>query len=71
MQAGLELSSDYHVHLISKTFINLGKQEKAFQRSVILEQNRKYNKSPFCYNIQHVKNNANKFEIYTFQRFQT
>ena len=71
MQAGSELSSDYHVHLISKTFINLGEQEKSFQRSVVLEQNQKYNKSPFFYNIQHVKNNANKFEINTFQRFQT
>jgi hypothetical protein len=41
MQAGSELSSDYHVHLISKTFINLGEQEKSFQRSVFLEQNQK------------------------------
>ena len=29
MQAGSELSSDHLVHLISKTFINLGKQEKS------------------------------------------
>jgi hypothetical protein len=41
MQAGSELSSDYLVHLISKTFINLGEQEKSFQRSVVLEQNQK------------------------------
>jgi hypothetical protein len=27
----------------------------SFQRSVFLEQNQKYNKSRFCFNIQHVK----------------
>jgi hypothetical protein len=35
MQAGSELSLDHLVHLICKTFINLGKQEKSFQGSVI------------------------------------
>ena len=55
MQAASELSSDHLVHLISKTFINLGKQERYFQRCVFLEQNRKQNKSQFCCNI-HVKN---------------
>jgi hypothetical protein len=41
--------------LIFKTIINQRKQEKSFQRSVFLEQNREQNKSPFCFNIQHVK----------------
>jgi hypothetical protein len=35
------IPQDHLVHLISKTFINLVKQENSFQRSVFLEQNRK------------------------------
>jgi hypothetical protein len=59
MQAGSELSSDHLVYLISKTFMNLGKQEKSFQRCVFLEKienriNHRFAKYTTCKKIMQI-----------------
>jgi hypothetical protein len=49
-------------------FYQSTKTGKIFSKKCISGKKSKLNKSRFCFNIQHVKkNNANKFETYTFQ----